>query len=247
MRKILALPNLTMPEQRAGATLPRDSDDAVFAEPWQAHAFSVIMSLYQDGHYNWAEWDDYLGYCIQAPGHFSEEEDGWEQQSGHLKSNRSPFLAACERDGGRFYHLWLAATENLLDAKGLVSKAELDARVAAIEKAEQAGPRFAAKQRVVVRDTKREGHTHLPLYLRGKTGVVESVRGLFVFPEMVGQDHAHEHDGADALQHVFCVRFAATDIWGDSASVKHALNFNLWDYQLEAARWKKRKRANWPA
>ena len=240
MRKILALPNLTMPEQRAGATLPRDSDDAVLVEPWQAHAFSVIMSLYQDGHYNWAEWDDYLGYFIQAPGHFAAapaEDVSGDDEADHLKSNRSPFLAACKRDGGRFYHLWLAATEKLLDAKGLVSKAELDARIAAIEQAEQAGPRFAAGQRVQVLDIKREGHTHLPLYIRGITGVVESDRGLFVFPEAVGHDHGHEHQhgGADNLQHVFCVRFAAKDIWGESAPVTHALNFNLWDYQLEAA------------
>ena len=240
MRKILAVPNLTMPEQRAGATLPRDSDDAVFPEAWQAHAFAVIMSLYQDGHYNWAEWDDYLCYCIQAPGHFAtapgEEADGGEQAE-HTGSNRSPFLTACERDGAQYYHFWLAATEQLLDAKGLVSTAELDARVAAIEKAEQAGPRFSAGQRVLVRDIKREGHTHLPLYLRGKTGVVESDRGLIVFPEAAGHNHGddHQHDGADTLQHVFCVRFSATDIWGESASATHDLNFNLWDYQLKAA------------
>ena len=240
MRKILAVPNLTMPEQRAGATLPRDYDEAVFPAAWQAHAFSVIMSLYQDGHYNWAEWDEYLGNCIQAPGHFAnapgqEAED--DEEANHTRSNRSPFLTACERDGANYYHFWLAATEQLLDAKGLVSTAELDTRVAAIEKAEQAGPRFSAGGRVQVRDIKREGHTHLPLYLRGKTGVVESDRGLFVFPEAAGDshNHGHQHDGADTLQHVFCIRFAAQDIWGESASATHDMNFNLWDYQLKAA------------
>ncbi|MDP7343895.1 MAG: nitrile hydratase accessory protein, partial [Alphaproteobacteria bacterium] len=70
MRKILELPKLTVPRQQAGAALPRDAGEPVFEEPWQAHAFAVVMSLYQDGHYSWAEWDDYLGYRIQAPGHF---------------------------------------------------------------------------------------------------------------------------------------------------------------------------------
>jgi nitrile hydratase len=129
--------------------------------------------------------------------------------------------------------LWLAAAEHLLDAKGLVPKAELEERIAAFEKAERDGPRFAAGQRVLVRDIKREGHTHLPLYLHGKTGVVESDRGLFVFPEAVGHDH--DHDDNDTLQHVYCVRFLAPEIWGAEATERHSLNVNLWDYQLGPA------------
>jgi nitrile hydratase len=239
MRKMLAVPTLAVPEQRAGAALPRDASEPVFAEPWQAHAFAVVMSLYQDGHYNWAEWDDYLGYHIQAPGHFGAtngDADGTEAGEAEpepTRTNYSRFLAACERDGARFYHLWLAAAEHLLDAKGLVPKTELEERIAAFEKAERDGPRFAAGQRVLVRDIKRDGHTHLPLYLRGKTGVVESDRGLFVFPEAVG--HGHDHDDNDALQHVYCVRFSAPEIWGAEATERHSLNFNLWDYQLDPA------------
>jgi nitrile hydratase len=237
---MLAVPTLAVPKRQAGAALPRDEAEAVFAEPWQAHAFAVVMSLYQDGHYSWAEWDDYLGYHIQAPGHFGgatpEDADAagtGEAEADPSRTNYSPFLAACERDGARFYHLWLAAAEHLLDARGLVSEAELGERVAAFEKAERQGPRFACGQRVLVRDVKREGHTHLPLYLRAQTGVVESDRGLFVFPDAVG--HGHDHDGIDTLQHVYCVRFSAAEIQGGAADARHSLNFNLWDYQLAAA------------
>ncbi len=243
MRKLLTVPTLAVPELRAGATLPRDANEPAFAEPWQAHAFAVIMSLYQDGHYNWAEWDDYLGYHIQAPGHFGAANGNAEASSGDeiepksRRANYSPFLADCEKDGARFYHLWLAAAEQLLDATGLVPKAELDARIAALEKAEREGPRFAAGQRVLVRDIKREGHTHLPLYLRGKIGVIQNDQGLFVFPEAVSHNHDHDsvHDNDDALQHVYSVRFSAPDIWGANTSGTHALNFNLWDYQLAAS------------
>jgi len=238
MRKILAVPNLAVPEQQAGAALPRDAGEPVFAEPWQAHAFAMVMSLYQAGHYTWAEWDDYLGYHIQAPGHFggasSDDADTAEAQPNAAKVNYSRFIAACEKDGARFYHLWLAAAEQLLDAKGLVPKAELEARIAAFGKAERDGPRFAAGQRVRVREIKREGHTHLPLYLRGKTGEVASDRGVFIFPEAIGHDHGHSHAG-DTLQHVYCVRFTSHDIWGRDAAGGHGLNFNLWDYQLEPA------------
>jgi nitrile hydratase len=233
---MLQVPSLAVPEERAGAALPRDAGEPVFAEPWQAHAFAVVMSLYRDGHYNWAEWDDYLGYRIQAPGHFGAgngDSEGSEGETAPGRANDNRFLAACERDGARFYHLWLAAAEQLLDAKGLVAKAELEERVAAFEKAEREGPRFAAGQEVLVRDIKRQGHTHLPLYLRGKTGVVESDRGLFVFPEAVGHGHDHDHDDDDTLQHVYCVRFSAPDIWGAAAAGRHSLSFNLWDYQLD--------------
>ncbi len=237
---MLAVPTLAVPEQQAGAALPRDAGEPVFAEPWQAHAFAVVMSLYRDGHYNWAEWDDYLGYQIQAPGHFGgtavEGTDGTETdetEAETTRANYSRFVAACEKDGARFYHLWLAAAEHLLDAKGLAPRADLEERIADFAKAERGGPRFAAGQRVLVREIKREGHTHLPLYLRGKMGEVESDRGLFVFPDEVG--HSHDHCGNDILQHVYCVRFTASEIWSEGAAGGHSLNFNLWDYQLQPA------------
>ena len=241
MRKMLATPTLAVPDRQAGAALPRDAGEPVFSEPWQAHAFAVVMSLYRDGHYNWAEWDDYLGYHIHASGHFSDDAaaaDADEAATGEAETdasgaNYSRFIADCENDGARFYHLWLTAAEQLLDATGLVPKAELEQRIAAFAKAERDGSRFAAGQRVLVREIKREGHTHLPLYLRGKTGVVESDRGLFIFPEAVGL--GHDHGDNDALQHVYCVRFTASDIWDRESAGGHSLNFNLWDYQLQPA------------
>ncbi len=118
----------------------------------------------------------------------------------------------------------------------LVTKDELEARVADFAKAEYEGSRFEPGQRVTVRDIKREGHTHLPLYLKGVTGEVDSDKGLFMFPEMIshGHSHGHVHDHADidTLQHVYCIRFAASDIWGEGS---HNVHFNLWDYQLQSA------------
>ena len=244
MRKMLSVPKLAVPAQQAGAALPRDRGDPVFDEPWQAHTFAMVMALYNDGHYNWAEWDDYLGYHIQAPGHFGGDETPADDaaEADTSGANYSRFLAECESDGANYYHLWQAAAEQLLDAMGLVPKAELEARIAAFAKAESEAPRFAAGQRVMVREIKREGHTHLPLYLRGITGVVESDKGLFMFPEMVSHghdhghghdhDHDHDHDENDILRHVYCISFAASDIWGKG---EHSVNFNLWDYQLQPA------------
>ena len=70
MRRLLGVPNLNMPERRGGAAQPGDAQGSVFEEPWQAHAFAIVMSLYQNGHYTWPDWDDYLGHEIQSPDHF---------------------------------------------------------------------------------------------------------------------------------------------------------------------------------
>jgi nitrile hydratase len=234
MRKLPGIPELTVLERQAGAALPRDAGEPVFTEPWQAHAFAMVMALYQDGHYNWAEWDDYLGYHIQAPGHFGPAaESAGAVAPTPEGANRSAFLAACERDGGRFYHHWLAAAEQLLDERGLVPRAELEARVEALAGVEREGPRFQAGESVRVRDTKRQGHTHLPGYLRGIVGRVEAEHGIFVFPDAAFEHHHGAGSGAE-LQRVYGVSFAAGDIWGAAASGDHRLNFNLWDYQLEA-------------
>lgn len=242
MRKMLTVPDLAVPKQQAGAALPRDKGEPVFAKPWQAHAFAVVMSLYRDGHYDWAEWDDYLGEEIQAPGHSSGDvDDQPAPDADNRGANFSRFLEACEEDGTSYYHYWLTATEKLLDATGLVPKAQLEARIAAFQKAENTPPRFTAGQKVMVRNIKREGHTHLPLYLRGVPGEVANLRGLYVFPEATGHSHGHDHGGhdhdrgeLDTLQHVYNVRFQAADIWGPEKG-SHSLNFNLWDYQLDPA------------
>ena len=144
-------------------------------------------------------------------------------------ANYSRWVAACEADGAHFYDLWRAAAEHLLSAKGIVAAEELGERVRALAAAEGTAPRFEAGERVLVHDIDRVGHTHLPRYLRGKTGVVESDRGLFVFPE------ADHHGDAETLQHVYTVRFGARDVWGPEASARDSMHFNLWDYNLAPA------------
>ncbi|MDP6707694.1 MAG: nitrile hydratase subunit beta [Alphaproteobacteria bacterium] len=241
MRKLLEVPALGLPARQGGAAQPRDAQVPVFEAAWQAHAFAIVMALYGKGHYSWAEWDDYLGYEIQSPGHFTwsgaDEAEPGEAFATRVGAAAAPatganynrWIAACEEDGANFYELWLTATENLLVAKGIVEETELAERVALLAKTEGSGPRFTAGGKVSVRDISRVGHTHLPRYLRGKTGTVENDRGLFVFPE------ADDHGGAETLQHVYTVGFEAREIWGAKAEKGHSVYFNLWDYNLDPA------------
>jgi len=234
MRRLLGVPDLDMPANQGGAAQPGDAQGPVFEEPWQAHAFAIVMNLYHEGHYTCPDWDDYLGHEIQSPDHFPNLPEGTApkpEPSVADRANYNQFLAACEADGARYYHHWLAGLEKMLHVKGLVSQDELAHRMAAIAKVEADGPRFHTGERVRALDVELQGHSHLPSYIRGTTGVVESDRGAHVFP--VSHGHGHSHGRADALQHVYTVRFQATDIWGADADPRHSLNFSLWDYQLE--------------
>lgn len=235
MRRLLGVPDLDMPAKQGGRAQPGDAQGPVFEEPWQAHAFAIVMNLYHEGHYTWPDWDDYLGHEIQSLDHFpaaASSADAAPIAEGARmdRANYNQFLAACEADGARYYHHWLAGLEKMLHVKGLVSEDELAHRMAAIAKVEADGPRFQAGDKVRALDVELQGHSHLPGYIRGATGMVESDRGIKVFPDSHGQGHGHGM--TDALQHVYTVRFQATDIWGAGADSRHSLNFSLWDYQL---------------
>jgi len=73
------------------------------------------------------------------------------------------------------------------------------------------------------------GHTRLPRYARGKTGTVARDRGVFVFPD------SNAHFLGERPQHVYSVRVAARDLWGEQAAAKDSVCVDLWDDYLESA------------
>lgn len=82
--------------------LPRDEEGPVFAEPWQAQAFALAVTLSQQGHYTWKEWAAALAEELQAAARRGEPDDG-----------------------SRYYEHWLAALETLVAKKGLADPAAL--------------------------------------------------------------------------------------------------------------------------
>ena len=102
----------------AGASSPlldkmlpgRDSATRVFAEPWEAKAFAMIVSLADAGYFTWSDWVD----C------FSKE---------------VAVATAAEAAGGTaktYYEQWLDAAETLLVDKGVTSREQLMAKRFAI-------------------------------------------------------------------------------------------------------------------
>jgi nitrile hydratase accessory protein len=73
-----------------------------FAEPWQAHAFAMVVKLHERGLFTWREWADMLSRHIAAA------------------------QAAGDPDrGDTYYAHWLAALEDIVARKGAATAAEL--------------------------------------------------------------------------------------------------------------------------
>lgn len=152
-----------------------------------------------------------------------------------------------------YYARWLFALEALLETRGVLRRAEIEARLAG-EVAPQAPgprnwpmpadqlarpgswrreatvvPRFAVGQRVRVRNHQPEGHTRLPHYVRGLTGTIEIVNArAWVLPD------ARAHGRGEALQPVYNVLFDAAEVWGDGAEAGSVVRVDLWQDYLEA-------------
>ena len=88
---------------------------------------------------------------------------------------------------------------------------------------------FRVGQKVRARNLNPTGHTRLPRYARGKTGVVIRDHGVFVFNDAQGQGLGEKP------QHLYSVRFEARELWGDQASASDAAYVDLWDDHLESA------------
>jgi nitrile hydratase len=88
-------------------------------------------------------------------------------------------------------------------------------------------PLFKVGQRVRARNINPTGHTRLPRYARGKTGVVTRDHGVYVFPD------TNAHFQGEKRQHVYSVRFTARELWGDGASQRDSVYIDMWDDYLE--------------
>ena len=152
-----------------------------------------------------------------------------------------------------YYERWVHMLEAQLVQYGLVSKEEIERGQAApgstkatpvftlatadrwltrgIPSSEDphVRPLFNVSQRVRARNINPTGHTRLPRYARGKTGMIVRDHGVYVFPD------TNAHFQGEKRQHVYSVRFTARELRGDSAAPRDAVYLDLWDDYLERA------------
>ena len=81
---------------------PSSSDAPVFREPWEAHAFAIVLRLHEQGLFSWPEWADALATQITA---------------AHARGDADL--------GDTYYRHWMSALEAIVGSKGASSAAEL--------------------------------------------------------------------------------------------------------------------------
>ncbi len=81
---------------------PQDGGAPVFAEPWQAKGFAIVLALHERGLFTWAEWAQALAEQIAAA-----------QAGGDADL------------GDTYYRHWVAALEAIVARKGASSAVEL--------------------------------------------------------------------------------------------------------------------------
>ena len=101
-----------------GLPMGPGSDDApVFAEPWQAQAFAMVVQLHSRGLFTWPEWAAALTEQIR-----------YAQADGDADL------------GDTYYRHWLADLESIVATKGVTTVAELTRYVSAWDHAADRTP-----------------------------------------------------------------------------------------------------------
>jgi nitrile hydratase len=152
-----------------------------------------------------------------------------------------------------YYEKWFTSLCALLLKSGLVTAAEVAAGQAAPD-SPKGTPRFAAADvtpaminpssylrdvaaepvfqpgdRVRARNLNPAGHTRLPRYARGRTGVVERSHGAHVLPD------SNAHGLGEDPRYLYTVVFTARELWGPEASARDTVRLDLWEPYLERA------------
>jgi nitrile hydratase len=168
--------------------------------------------------------------------------------AGAVQASGGEFRHAIERmEPGHYltsgyYEHWLTGAATLAVEHGLVTSSELEARaggpfplsgpVLAAPVAEPGPdvlvPRFGVGERVRVREWHPPGHTRCPGYVRGKSGVVVRVDGVFSVPDIEAHGAARRHEPT------YSVGFDADELWRDGQRGVR-VHVDLWDSYLERA------------
>ncbi|WP_448333151.1 nitrile hydratase subunit beta [Streptomyces sp. DSM 41534] len=207
-----------------GAVHPPRDDEPVFDEPWQGRAFALAI----------------LSGRVACGG---ANTDAFRHALERL--DRAAYL-----DDG-YFGRWLNGGELMLTDSAILEPGAVDARARNLRgehvaeppipepavpdytptaegslRSVDTAPAFAVGRRVRARAMSVPGHTRLPGYVRGHTGIVEAVRPASVLPD------TNAHFQGENPQHVYSVRFASRDLWGADAE-PFALTAELFESYLE--------------
>lgn len=205
----------------------REDSEPYFHEAWEERVFGLFFGCFAGGHFN---VDMLRAEIERMPG------------DEYLRSS--------------YYEHWLHAIESLLLANGTLTREALagacqrggvasatraaPTRALPVEMVEgllRAGastrmpdviaPAFKTGDAVIARNWHPLHHTRLPRYARGRRGVVQRDHGVFSFNDTVA------HGLGSQPQHVYSVRFAARELWGEQASAQDTVCIDLFESYLQ--------------
>ncbi len=191
-------------------------------------------------HGEWEKRALALTLCAGAMGHWSIDE------SRHARETLHPvdYLSSS------YYEIWIKGLEKLLTRHGFVTVDELSSgqvlspsttpkRVLKADivpavlarggptSREKAGiPRFKVGDTVRTIVINPAGHTRLPRYARGKTGVIERFHEAHVFPDTSAHGQGENPDW------LYTVAFKARELWGRDADANSVVSIDAWESYL---------------
>jgi len=200
-----------------------EKDEPVFHARWEARVYALVRATGA-----WGKWN------IDAGRHSRE------------------LIPAAEYLRMSYYEKWFAGLLDLLLKSGMATRAEIESgqpahasakavpaltveqartpsRGTGSKREKGAAARFQVGQQVRARNINPTGHTRLPRYARGRVGAIDRDHGVHVFPD------TNAHFLGEKPQHVYSVRFAARELWGEQASPRDSVYIDLWDDYLESA------------
>ena len=83
------------------SALPGDRNEPVFANPWQAQIFALVVGLHQRGCFSWGEWTETLSAEIAAA-----RDNGENDSIDSKKEEADP--------GDSYYRMWVITLERIL-------------------------------------------------------------------------------------------------------------------------------------
>jgi nitrile hydratase beta subunit len=200
-----------------------EKDEPVFHAPWEGRVYALNRAMGA-----WHKWNL----------------DAWRHDIETLPP--ADYLRMS------YYEKWFAALEKRVVNYGFVTREELESGRAAqgsvratpaltsdvarridrgVPSSTDASvrPLFQVGERVRARNIHPSGHTRLPRYARGKVGQIVRDHGVYAFPDTNAQYLGEKR------QHVYSVRFAARELWGEQASARDSVYIDMWDDYLEHA------------
>jgi nitrile hydratase len=204
--------------------LQPEKDEPVFHEKWEARSYAITRAMAA-----WGKWNLDVS-------RFQREQ-----------------IAPVDYFRMSYYERWIVALVELMLKNGMITRGELESGNPDPGSAKQAPPltaqkvpiviakgisarrdvpvaaSFQAGQRVRARNINPVGHTRLPRYARGKAGTIDRDHGVFLFPDTKASFLGEKP------QHVYSVRFAARELWGEQAAPQDSVYLDLWDDYLEPA------------